>query len=271
MIKLSIRFRQLGFGVCFAVFGFGGLILSYVVFPLIFICKRNKLTRQDLCQWWISAAFQGFVKFMGMVGVVSVDVHNKERFVQDKGALVVANHPTLIDVVIIIGQLRQCDCIVKASLWKNPFIRHVIQMAGYIPNDSEDILGICEGKMSSGRKLLVFPEGTRTTPNSFVKCQRGAAQLAIRCKSDIQRVLITSNPATLYKGIAWHDVPQSKPHIDVVVLERESIQVLIDCSRSIPIAARRLTRYFEASLEPSLKPEQMTIEDYVLGNFTQQN
>ncbi|GMQ48490.1 lysophospholipid acyltransferase family protein [Vibrio sp. 10N] len=268
MSKLSVRLRQLGFGICFTLFGFGGLILSYVIFPLIFICERNKLARQDLCQWWISVAFQGFVWFMNFVGVLSIDVHHKERFVTNKGALVVANHPTLIDVVIIIGQLRQCDCIVKASLWKNPFIRHVIQMAGYIPNDSEDILDICESKMSSGRKLLVFPEGTRTTPNSVVKCQRGAAQLAIRCNTDIQRVLITSNPATLYKGIAWYDVPQIKPQIDVVILECESTQALVDCSRSTPIAARRLTRYFEASLEPSLKPEQMTIEDYVLGNFT---
>jgi 1-acyl-sn-glycerol-3-phosphate acyltransferase len=254
--------------MCFTLFGVGGLVLSYVIFPLVFIFERNKLTRQNLCQWWISVAFQGFVWFMNYVGVLKINVYNRERFVADKGALVVANHPTLIDVVIIIAQLRQCDCIVKASLWKNPFIRHVIQMAGYIPNDSEDILDICGSKMSSGRKLLVFPEGTRSTPSSLVKCQRGAAQLAIRCNTDIQRVLISCSPATLYKGIAWYDVSETRSNIDVVILERESIQTLIDCSRSIPIAARRLTRYFEASLEPSFESEQMTIEEYVLGKFT---
>ncbi|WP_162048187.1 lysophospholipid acyltransferase family protein [Vibrio taketomensis] len=208
---------------------------------------------------------------MNFIGVLSISVHNKQHFSSGEGALVVANHPTLVDVVIIISQLRQCDCIVKASLWKNPFTRHVIQMAGYIRNDHPMILEICGKKIASGRKLLVFPEGTRTEPNQKIKCQRGAAQLALRCQATIQRVLITSRPAALYKGIAWYQVPERQPKIDVHVLPPESIEHILDQSRSVPIAARKLTKYFDSALEPSKAFALNNIEDYAVEHFRKQN
>ncbi|WP_413282780.1 lysophospholipid acyltransferase family protein [Vibrio sp. MA40-2] len=196
-----------------------------------------------------------------------VKIVDKYQLNINQGVVVVANHPTLIDVVIIISQLRQCDCIVKSELWRNPFIRHVIQMAGYIPNESPKILDICQEKLSSGRKLLVFPEGTRTQPGKKIKCQRGAAQLAIRCKADIQRILITSNPPILYKGVPWYSVPKRKPIIEVKIMACESVSSLIEGSRSTPIAARKLTTYLESALEPSNVFEPLNIEEFSVGTF----
>ncbi|PMH44602.1 hypothetical protein BCU68_03635 [Vibrio sp. 10N.286.49.B3] len=266
-MMISKRLRQIGFGISFLIFGLGGLVLSYAIFPLIFLCYRNKERRQDICQYWISCSFEIFVRMLSVTHITSVNILDKNRLDSDNGALVVANHPTLIDVVIIISQLRQCDCIVKSDLWKNPFVRHVIQMAGYIPNASEDILNICQKKLSSGRKLLVFPEGTRTEPGMKIKCQRGAAQLAVRCQADIQRVIITSNPAILYKGIPWYCVPSIKPLIEVQVMNRESVGFLIENSPSTSIAARRLTRYFESALEPSYIFESLNIEEFTVENI----
>ncbi|MGL6259501.1 lysophospholipid acyltransferase family protein [Vibrio sp. WXL210] len=260
------RLRQAGFGLSFLVFGLGGLILSYVIFPIIFVYYRDKKQRQDVCQFWISCSFEAFVRMLGVLQIVSVNILDKGRLDSSQGVLVVANHPTLIDVVIIISQLRQCDCIVKSGLWKNPFVRHVIDMAGYIPNESPDILTICQTKLSSGRKLLVFPEGTRTEPGEQIKCQRGAAQLAVRCEADIQRILITTNPAILYKGLPWYKVPACKPVMDLQIMERESVMPIIQTARSTPIAARRLTRYFEAALEPNYIFESINIEEFAVGS-----
>ncbi|MHA2937289.1 lysophospholipid acyltransferase family protein [Vibrio sp. RC27] len=268
---IAKRLRQIGFGFSFLMFGIGGLMLSYLVFPLIFICYRDKLKRQDICQFMISCCFELFVLMLSSLRIVSVEIFDKHRLNPKQGALVVANHPTLIDVVIIISQLRQCDCIVKSSLWENPFMRHVIQMAGYIPNESPDILDICHEKLSSGRKLLVFPEGTRTVPGEQIRCQRGAAQLAVRCEADIQRILIHTHPAILYKGISWYNVPSEQPEVKVQVMDVESVTTLIESSRSTPIAARRLTRYFEAALEPSSIHESLNIEEFTVGISRKQN
>jgi hypothetical protein len=37
--------------------------------------------------------------------------------------MIIANHPSLIDVVFLIGLVRQANCVVKQSLWENPFTR----------------------------------------------------------------------------------------------------------------------------------------------------
>ncbi len=263
---MNIRpLRQIGFGVSFFIFGLGGLVLSYIIFPIIYLCYRKKSKRQDICQYWISCGFDAFVRMLDVLRIVKVNIKDIHRLEHQQGVVVVANHPTLIDVVIIISQLRQCDCIVKSGLWKNPFVRHVIDMAGYIPNESPDILSICQSKLSSGRKLLVFPEGTRTEPGKPIKCQRGAAQLAVRCEADIQRILITNEPAILYKGLPWYQVPSRMPVMNFQVMERESVLPIIQSARSTPIAARRLTRYFELALEPNNVFESINIEDYVVG------
>ncbi|WP_245395071.1 hypothetical protein [methane-oxidizing endosymbiont of Gigantopelta aegis] len=36
------------------------------------------------------------------------------------GQLIVANHPTLIDIVFLISRIPYACCIVKDSLWHNP-------------------------------------------------------------------------------------------------------------------------------------------------------
>ncbi len=47
--------------------------------------------------------------------------------------------------------------------------------------------------------LLIFPEGTRTTPGIKPKLQRGAAQIAVRTERDLRVVHITVTPSFLTK------------------------------------------------------------------------
>ena len=56
------------------------------------------------------------------------------------GQLVVANHPSLIDVLFIGAQMPQVGCIVKESLQRNPFLGAPIRWAGYIPNSTPEHL-----------------------------------------------------------------------------------------------------------------------------------
>ncbi|WP_413111557.1 lysophospholipid acyltransferase family protein [Thaumasiovibrio sp. DFM-14] len=260
---MSHFFRQLRYGISFALFGCGGLFLSYVIFPTVWIIVRDSRNREYTCQYIISFSFEMFVKFMVALGVIDLKIENGNKLVVGEGCLVVANHPTLIDVVIIISQLRQCDCIVKAELWHNPFVRHVVKMAGYIPNNSDDLLQLCQSKISQGRKLLVFPEGTRTVPNENIVCQRGAAQLAIRCNANIQRVQINCYPLTLNKGVAWYDVPKTRACFDLWVCDVESVVPIIESSKTTPLAARKLTNYFNVALKPIVENRFYVVKDYV--------
>ena len=59
--------------------------------------------------------------------------------------------------------LPEMDCLVKASLRHNFFLKHVIRAADYMSNEAA--LGTLEGitrRLEAGENILIFPEGTRT-------------------------------------------------------------------------------------------------------------
>ncbi|WP_095504330.1 lysophospholipid acyltransferase family protein [Paraferrimonas sedimenticola] len=245
-------FRIISSAISFTLFGIGGLLLSYLWFPLIRIVYQDKSQRELACQTSISRCFRFFTEMMRALRILDLNISNLNRLQNSQACIVVANHPTLIDVVILIGYMRQCDCIVKAELWKNPFMRHVVSMAGYIPNQSESLIEECQNKLAQGRKLLVFPEGTRTLPGQPVQCKRGAAQLAVRCQAQVQPVTIGCHPLALYKGSRWYQMPKSPMQFDINVGLPQETTELLRTSPAPSTAARKLTRYFDVALQPTI-------------------
>ncbi len=118
---------------------------------------------------------------MRFTGVLTYSVKDIERLGQP-GQMVIANHPSLIDVVVLISCIRDANCVVKESLWQNPFMRGPIRTAGYISNDgSIDMLETAAQVLQDGQTLIIFPEGGRVQrrgqPPDF---HRGAAAIALR-------------------------------------------------------------------------------------------
>ena len=54
--------------------------------------------------------------------------------------MIVANHPSLIDYVMLASVMPETDCLVKSALLKNPFLSGVIRAADYLINDQADAL-----------------------------------------------------------------------------------------------------------------------------------
>jgi hypothetical protein len=93
---------------------------------------------------------------------------------------VLANHPTLIDVVFLISLLPNADCVVKRVAC-NPFMRGPVRAAGYISNDDgAGLVDDCIAAVRAGGSLVIFPEGTRSVPGQPPRLQRGAANIAVR-------------------------------------------------------------------------------------------
>ncbi|MCL4113782.1 UNVERIFIED_CONTAM: hypothetical protein GTU68_003982 [Idotea baltica] len=137
---------------------------------------------------------------MKFTGAIDYRIDGAELLRKDRNCIIVANHPSLIDYVLIASQLPQCDCLVKAAIWENPFMKRIVKAAGYIPNQApDDLLERCEERFSRGNVLLVFPEGTRTTPGIEPSLQRGAAQIATRTQTDLRVIHITVSPTFLTK------------------------------------------------------------------------
>lgn len=249
MLELINRgWRIAATGFCFAVFGLGGMVLGGVVCPVAMLFVRGPERRQQLSQAIIHYSFRGFVGLMNAVGVISYEVRGAERL-DRRGLLILANHPSLIDVVFLISFVRHADCIVKAALARNPFTRGPIRAAGFVTNgDGAGLLEDCVRSLRSGHNLIIFPEGTRTPLQGKAKLQRGAAHVAVRGRIDITPVHIHSSLPMLTKGTPWWKVPVRKPHFTIEVRPDIAVQQFCASSASEALAARRVTEYLSEQL-----------------------
>lgn len=242
--RLDYFWRLFGTGLSFAAFGLGGLFLSLTVFPLINLFIRDRKRRAALAQRLVHAVFRLHRDFMIVMGVIGFETHNAGALREDEGVLVVANHPTLLDVVLLMSLMRRSQCIVKADIWRNPFMRGVVTATGYIRNDDdpEKLVADCAAALAQGNNLVVFPEGSRTVPGAPVKLQRGVANIAIRATAPIRLVTIKCEPPTLMKGQKWYEIPPRRMHFTITV--HGLVETGSYIGESVPsIAARRLNEY----------------------------
>jgi 1-acyl-sn-glycerol-3-phosphate acyltransferase len=242
--------RWLATGIFFIFFGLGGLVLSLWWFTLLGVVVRDPKRLHRLTLNTIKNSFRLFLNLLRAVGVMDYRIEGAELFTQDKGCLVVANHPSLLDYVLLASCMPRCDCIVKQALTKNVFVRGVIKSAGYLINSgSESLLQDCEQRLSAGGTILIFPEGTRSVPGKEITLQRGAANIALRTGCDIRIVHISCQPPMLTKQGKWYRIPASKPHFVITVKNKVVTQDFMAASDVSPaLAARRLTRHLHSAL-----------------------
>jgi 1-acyl-sn-glycerol-3-phosphate acyltransferase len=145
--------------------------------------------------------------------VIEVRVDDSGELRNSKGVIVVANHPTLIDIVLLSALIRRPQCIVKRALWDSPFLGRIVRGSGYIPSDLEPqaLLAACREALADGRSLIVFPEGTRSQPGLPLRFRRGFAHIATLLEADIQLTVITCDPPMLAKGVKWWQIPSRRP------------------------------------------------------------
>ena len=154
--------RTFGTAVSFVAFGLGGALLGLLVFPLLRVAVRDPERQGRTARELIRRAFAAHVGLMHRIGVMTYEIQGEERL-RRRGLLVLANHPTLVDVVLLVSRIPEADCVVKARLAKNPFTRGPLKATGYICNDNgAGLVEDCIASVRSGKNLVIFPEGTRT-------------------------------------------------------------------------------------------------------------
>jgi 1-acyl-sn-glycerol-3-phosphate acyltransferase len=122
-----------------------------------------------------------------------------------RGRIIVANHPSLIDVVVLTALAPDVYSVAKNQLRGNIFIGPIVR-AVMLSND-ERILEDAREIIDSGGNVLIFPEGTRTPlQGGYGKLHRGAAQLSIRLGVPVTPVRIEVSRRILAKGQSIFDM-----------------------------------------------------------------
>jgi 1-acyl-sn-glycerol-3-phosphate acyltransferase len=153
------------------------------------------------------------LRFLTVLGVVELDVDREALArLSGAGAVIVANHPTLLDVTVLLAHIEQASCVVKLGLKRNPFLSLAIRAADYVPNkDPEQLLRDSAAALKRGEPLIVFPEATRSVPGEPLRLQRGAATIALHSDATIEVVHFRCEPVLLAKADPWYRIPDRRP------------------------------------------------------------
>lgn len=253
MQQVNYYWRIFATGLCFLCFGLGALFISSVIFPFQTLLIKDKTKRKKIARYTIHKAFALFVGMMKFWGVLTVKLENFEQLKVMRSQVIIANHPSLIDVVLIIAYLPNADCVVKSALFKNPFLQGVVKRVGYIDNDNSEQLFIdCKKSLALGCNIVVFPEGTRSINGQSLVFKRGAANIAVRCQANYQPIFISVKPSTLTKKESWYDVPDQKVVITLAAkapIDNRKYFNQTNTSLAVRALTRETQQYFCKELE----------------------
>lgn len=235
--------RFLATCIGFILFGIVGLLFKILLLPFTLRSTKGNLLRQHQARRLVSVIWRFFVHYLVFSGVLSVSFKGFDRLGKP-GQLILANHPSLLDVVFLISRVRAVNCIVKKELLDNPVMKSPIMACGFLPNDESESLLQEVDDILKNQCLLIFPEGTRTGWDGEINLHRGAVSIGLRSARIITPVVIKMNPPNFKKGQAWYKIPKAKIAYELVVGEDIDPCTWL-AEKPLPIASRRLNEYLQ--------------------------
>lgn len=242
--------RWLTTAISFCLFGVGALVIGALLLPLVRVIPAQQQRKRARARAVIKGGLRLFVALMHRLGGMTYEFRGVERLGRP-GQLIVANHPSLIDVVFLLAFTARAGCVVKQGLWRNPLTRAAVTLAEYIKNDPTAVMiEAASTALRSDQTLIVFPEGTRTTPGASRVFHRGAANIALRAAKSVTPVYIRCAPTTLTKAEPWYRIPYRRPHFTLIVGQDVDLEPYR--SLPLPLASRALNEHLQAHFQAEL-------------------
>ncbi len=242
---LDRGWRLFAIMVNYLVYGLGSLSLWYLIYP----CTAWRVAagrREDYARLLSRRAFRFFIRFMALTGIWRYRIDGARRLAVP-GRVIVANHPSFLDVVLLFALVENAVCIVKPGLARVPLVREPIRRCGHVVADQpEEVVGKSVRALRRGASLILFPQGTRTPEGVPVRFHRSAARIALEAGVPVVPVYFRYRPSLLGKGEQWYNVPPTRPQVQVSVGEEI---VPRRGSEPLSLASRRLTRRLESWFE----------------------
>jgi 1-acyl-sn-glycerol-3-phosphate acyltransferase len=177
------------------------LCLLWLPFALLLHVLLPRRIGQPVGRFLIMAGFRIYLRFLTLLSF-RFDLSELDGLRRDKPLILVANHPSLLDAVMIASRFPDMVCVIKAALMSNILFGAAARLARYIPNHVPlDVVLRARKTLRDGAHLLIFPEGTRTVRFPMDSCTASAGLIAQRAQVPVQTLLIDfSSP---YLGKAW--------------------------------------------------------------------
>ncbi len=178
-----------------------GLVTVYLaarVSSLFFSSRRHRILVQRI----IHLGARLFFWFVGVFGLMSLRLPSGRVGVTGlQPGVVVANHPSMLDALLLLALCPNAVCVMKRSLRRIPVLGGLASMAGYVSSsEPEEFLKESSARISEGSHVLIFPEGTRSNGSEVGPFKRGAAWIVSNLGCPLLVFVIRMSPVYLGKG-----------------------------------------------------------------------
>lgn len=212
-----------GAAVALAILFFwtGGLLLAWLVVPYLVLSERDRLQRRRKLQRVVAATWAWFLR--GCEAITIYRVRYQGEPVLDGPCVLVANHPSLLDVTAIISRMPHACCVVKSSLVNSPLVGRLLRACGHVAAGDGSLMagvGVLDAvreRLQEGFPVLVFPEGTRSPRSGMHRFRRGAFEIAQRAGVPVVPLFLRCDPPALGKGTPVWRHPRRCPTLTVEV------------------------------------------------------
>ncbi len=198
----------------FTYFIVGSLILNLILIFIIIPLPLSKQKKRSLLNFLISKLAKSTL-YLGFH--VKKRIVHPEKLDFSKPAIIVANHSSFLDILLVIMLNPKVIIMVKSWVYNSPLFGLFIRYAGYlfvaegIGSNLEQI----KERIAEGYSIVVFPEGTRSEDGQIKRFHKGAFFISKELDLEIQPILL----------IGAHEV---NPKNDLLIGKSELIVVPLD-------------------------------------------
>lgn len=134
-----------------------------------------------------------------------VTVEGREKIQPGTTYVMVANHLSLIDILVLFRLFRHFKWVSKIENFKVPVIGWNMSMNRYIKlrrGDRQSVIQMmeqCEKTIGQGNSIMMFPEGTRSPTGEMRAFKPGAFELALKTETPILPIVISGTADALPK------------------------------------------------------------------------
>jgi 1-acyl-sn-glycerol-3-phosphate acyltransferase len=172
--------------------------VSFIIWLLLYPFDHERVA----IHWWL--VIQGCV-LTKIVPIWKASVVGREKGVGKRPFIIISNHQSILDILILNCLLYRFRWISKIENYKVPVLGWYMRMAKYIVVDrgnKESKALMMENSAECLRKgisIMMFPEGTRSHNGEIAPFKLGAFQLALMTDKSILPVIVDGTGGVLPK------------------------------------------------------------------------
>lgn len=117
---------------------------------------------------------------------------NKEHMDFSKPAIIIANHTSILDILVTVAQHPKVILLTNDWVYNSPVYGKLVQLADYYPvaNGTDQATQRLKDIVADGYSIVIFPEGTRSPDGKMKRFHKGAFFLAEKLELDIVPLVI---------------------------------------------------------------------------------